>query len=94
MIFADVWASGLQAAIRWLRANSSKYNIDSGHVAIVGGSAGGHLSALVGMSGGKKAFPMIGGNEDQSDRVQCVCNIFGPAEFGTVMQQAADADFL
>ena len=33
---------------------------------------------------------MIGGNEEQSDRVQCVCNIFGPANFATVMQQAAD----
>jgi acetyl esterase/lipase len=79
-----------QAAIRWLRANSQKYNIDSDHVGVVGGSAGGHLSALVATAGGKKAFPMIGGNEDQSDRVQCVCNIFGPADFSTVMQQAAD----
>jgi acetyl esterase/lipase len=79
-----------QAAIRWLRGNSKKYNIDSDHVGVVGGSAGGHLSALVATSGGKKAFPMIGGNEDQSDRVQCVCNIYGPADFSTVMQQAAD----
>lgn len=79
-----------QAAIRWLRANSNEYNIDPDHVGVVGGSAGGHLSALVATSGGKKAFPMIGGNEEQSDRVQCVCNIYGPADFSTVMQQAAD----
>ena len=79
-----------QAAIRWLRAHSDKYNIDSDHVGVVGGSAGGHLSALVGTSGGKKAFPPIGGNEDQSDRVQCVCDIYGPADFTTVMQQAKD----
>jgi acetyl esterase/lipase len=79
-----------QAAIRWLRAHSADYNIDPDHVGAVGGSAGGHLSALVGTSGGKKAFPMIGGNEDQSDRVQCVCDIFGPANFATVMQQADD----
>jgi len=50
----------------------------------------GHLSALVGTSGGKKAFAPIGGNDRQSDRVQAVCDIFGPANFGTVMQQAAD----
>jgi len=79
-----------QAAIRWLRAHSAEYNIDADHVGAVGGSAGGHLSALVGTSGGKKAFPMIGGNEDQSDRVQCVCDIYGPANFATVMQQADD----
>jgi acetyl esterase/lipase len=77
-----------QAAIRWLRANAKKYNIDPDHVAVGGASAGGHLAALVGTSGGKKAFPPIGGNEDQSDRVQAVCDIFGPADFSTVITQA------
>lgn len=80
-----------QAAIRWLRANASRYNIDPDHVGVGGASAGGHLSALVGTSGGKKAFPPIGGNEDQSDRVQAVCDVFGPADFWTVIAQA-DAD--
>lgn len=79
-----------QAAIRWLRANAKQHNIDPDHVGVVGGSAGGHLSALVGTAGGKKAFAPIGGNEEQSDRVQAVCDIFGPTNFSTVMQQAAD----
>ena len=79
-----------QAAIRWLRANSKQHNIDPERVGVVGGSAGGHLSALVGTAGGKKVFAPIGGNEDQSDRVQAVCDIFGPANFSTVMQQADD----
>ena len=79
-----------QAAIRWLRANSKKYNFDPDHFGVWGGSAGGHLVALVGTSGGKKAFAPIGGNEDQSDRVQAVCDFFGPTDFNSVMQQAAD----
>ncbi len=77
-----------QAAIRWLRSKAKKYSIDSNHVGVGGASAGGHLSALVGTAGGKKAFPMIGGNEDQSDRVQAVCDIFGPTDFWTVVDQA------
>ena len=77
-----------QAAIRWLRANAKEYSIDPQRVGVGGASAGGHLSALVGTSGGKKAFPMIGGNEDQSDRVQAVCDIFGPTDFWTVIEQA------
>lgn len=77
-----------QAALRWLRAHAKQYQIDPERVGVVGGSAGGHLSALVGTAGGKKAFPMIGGNEDQSDRVQAVCDIFGPANFASVMRQA------
>lgn len=79
-----------QAAIRWLRSNSQKFHIDPDHVGAIGGSAGGHLSALVGTAGGRKAFPPVGGNEDQSDRVQCVCDIFGPSNFATVIHQAAD----
>ena len=77
-----------QAAIRWLRANAKTYNIDTEHVGVVGGSAGGHLSALVATAGGKDAFPKIGGNDDQSDRVQCVIDIFGPTNFATVIEQA------
>jgi acetyl esterase/lipase len=79
-----------QAAIRWLRAHSKEYNFDPERLGAVGGSAGGHLSALVGTAGDKKAFAPIGGHADQSDRVQAVCDIFGPADFTTVVQQAAE----
>jgi len=78
-----------QAAIRWLRANSKTYNLDPKHIGVWGESAGGHLVALLGTSGGKHAFPPVGGNENQSDRVQAVCDDFGPADFNTVMAQAA-----
>jgi acetyl esterase/lipase len=79
-----------QAAIRFLRANAKKYNIDPERIGVGGASAGGHLAALVGTNGGKKTFPMIGGNEDQSDRVQAVCDIFGPTNFWTVIKQAEE----
>lgn len=78
-----------QAAIRWIRANSKKYNIDPEHIGVWGASAGGHLVALLGTAGGKNAFPKFGGNDDQSDRVQAVCDWFGPTDFNTVMAQAA-----
>lgn len=82
-----------QAAIRFLRANADKYRIDPTKVGVGGGSAGGHLAALVGTSGGQDKFPKIGGNDSQSDRVQCVCDIYGPADFWTVIKQAeADKD--
>lgn len=78
-----------QAAIRWLRANAKSYHLDPERFGVMGASAGGHLSALVGTAGGKKAFPPIGGNEEQSDRVQAVCDYYGPTNFNSVMQQAA-----
>lgn len=79
-----------QAAIRWLRAHATKYGIDATKVGVVGGSAGGHLSALVGTSGDSGTFPKIGGNESESDDVQAVCDIYGPADFTTVEKQAAE----
>jgi len=79
-----------QAALRWLRANRKTYNLDPDHIGVWGSSAGGHLVALLGTSGGKKAFAPIGGNEDQSDRVQAVCDFYGPTDFNLVMQQAAE----
>lgn len=78
-----------KAAIRWLRANAKKYNLDPKRFAAGGDSAGGHLSALVGTSGGKKAFPVMGGNESYSDRVQAIVDLYGPTDFNTVMAQAA-----
>jgi acetyl esterase/lipase len=78
-----------QAAIRWLRANSKKYNIDPKKIGVWGESAGGHLVALLGTSGGKNAFPKIGGNDKASDRVEAVCDQYGPSDFNTVMAQAA-----
>ena len=79
-----------QAAIRWLRSNSKKYALDPDRVGVVGASAGGHLSALVGTAGGKHVFAPIGGNLDQSDRVNAVCDYFGPANFYSVVRQAAE----
>jgi acetyl esterase/lipase len=77
-----------QAAIRWLRANAKKYHIDPEHIGVGGGSAGGHLAALVGTSGGKKVFPAIGDTKDESDRVQAICDVYGPSDFWTVVKQA------
>jgi acetyl esterase/lipase len=78
-----------QAAIRWLRAHADEYNLDAAHIGVGGDSAGGHLVLMLGMTGGKNIFPKIGGNEDQSDRVQAVCDFYGPADFNTVLDQFA-----
>lgn len=42
----------VKAAIRWLRAHAAEYGIDPGRVLVWGGSAGGHLAALAGVSCG------------------------------------------
>jgi acetyl esterase/lipase len=70
-----------KAAIRWLRAHAKRYNLDSKHFGAWGSSAGGHLVALLGTSGGVKELEGKGGNLDQSSRVQAVVDWFGPTDF-------------
>ncbi len=71
-----------KGAIRWLRANSKKYGYNAERIGVAGISAGGHLVALLGTSGdSKKLEGEVGGNLDQSSRVQAVLNKCGPADF-------------
>lgn len=69
-----------KAAIRWLRAHASEYGYDPKRIGVWGASAGGHLVALLGVTGQVKDFD-VGENLDQSSAVQCVIDWFGPADF-------------
>ncbi|HEY2342904.1 MAG TPA: alpha/beta hydrolase [Chthoniobacteraceae bacterium] len=69
-----------KAAIRWLRAHASEYSIDPERIGVWGASAGGHLVALLGVTGDTRDFD-VGENLNQSSRVQCVVDWFGPADF-------------
>jgi acetyl esterase/lipase len=70
-----------KAAIRWLRAHAKDYHLDPDRIGVWGASAGGHLVALLGASGDVKELEGKGGNLDQSSRVQCVVDFFGPTDF-------------
>ncbi len=74
-----------KAAIRWLRANASTYNLDAEHIGVWGGSAGGHLAALLGTTGKTKEFD-VGDHLDQPSDVQAVIDYFGPTDF-TIMAE-------
>jgi acetyl esterase/lipase len=70
-----------KAAIRFLKANASKYLLDSRHIAAWGASAGGHLVALLGTSAGVKELEDFSmGNDSETSEVQVVVDWCGPAE--------------
>ena len=79
-----------KAAVRWLRANAAKYNLDPNRFATWGGSSGGHLATLTGTSGGSKEFEIIGGNAEISDCVQAVVDWFGPTDLLKMDEQAGE----
>jgi acetyl esterase/lipase len=62
-----------KAALRFLRAHAAEYKIDPARFGCAGGSAGGHLSGLVGMTAGVKELEGTGGNPDQPTAIKaCV----------------------
>ena len=72
----------VKAAIRWVKANGSKYHLNPLKIATWGGSAGGNLAALAGTSGGVKDLEDLSlGNADQTSNVQAVVDWFGPIDF-------------
>lgn len=75
----------VKCAIRHLRAHASSYNLDPQRIGAWGGSAGGHLVSLLGVTDSGDGFEGDGGYLEQSSRVQAVVDLFGPADirFGT-----------
>lgn len=80
-----------KAAVRFLRANAAKYGVDPNHIGVTGGSAGGHLALMVGLTGPLKVFEGSGPNLDQSSAVQAVVNYYGPTDFTESYGKSVDA---
>ncbi len=78
-----------KTAIRWLRANAKQYNLDPGHIGVWGGSAGGHLVALLGTTAHVKELEGKD-NLDQSSRVQAVIDWYGPTDFAAFGDKVDD----
>lgn len=80
----------VKAAIRFVRANADKYNIDPSFIGITGFSSGGHLASLAGTSNSVKEFTVgektvdiegdIGDNTSVSSSVNAVVDWFGPID--------------
>lgn len=80
-----------KAAVRWLRAHADRYHLDPDHVGAWGGSAGGHLVALLGTAGDVAKWDESGGNPRVSSRVQAVCDFYGPTDLVLISGPAADS---
>jgi acetyl esterase/lipase len=88
----NLWPAQLddvQRAVRWIRANSAKYSVDSERVGAFGHSAGAQLAALLGMEDTRD-------NSDAqlakySSKVEAVVEVSGPSDFTTNHDPDGDA---
>jgi acetyl esterase/lipase len=81
----------VKAAVRWLRANASRYHLDSARIGATGGSAGGHLAQFLGVTPGVRQFEGPGSHPCQSSAVKCVVNYYGPSDFTQSYGKSVDA---
>lgn len=77
-------AHDVKAAIRYLRGTAAKHGYDASRIGVMGASAGGHLSMLLGTSAGIAELEGdLGEHDEQSSRVQAVVNLFGPSDLAS-----------
>lgn len=80
-----------KAAVRWMRANASKYRIRPDRIGTMGGSAGGTLAQMLGVTAGVARFEGDGGNPELSSAVTCVVNHYGANDFTHSYGKSVDA---
>jgi len=69
-----------KTAVRWLRKNAERLQIDVDHIGVIGGSAGGHLSAMVALTGQDDKLDPKEPYGEFSCKVQCAVDMYGPSD--------------
>jgi acetyl esterase/lipase len=81
-----------KCAVRFMRAHASKYGIDPERIGSAGGSAGGHLAALVGLVPEEAGLEGEGGWETESSRVSAVADLYGISDVAVLLEENPISD--
>jgi acetyl esterase/lipase len=90
---AGRWPTNLydcKNAVRFLRVNAKRYQVDVDHLGVIGGSAGGHLALMVAYTSEVKELTPESPYPGISDKVQACVDMYGPTDLLT--RQSTEAD--
>lgn len=73
--------SDMNRAVRFIRFNAKKFGVDANRLGVTGGSAGGHLSLILGTQGALGAADAKDPVDRESSAVQVVACFFPPTDF-------------
>lgn len=77
-----------KAAIRFLKANADKFNIDPERIGVLGNSSGAHLAAMVALSAGNPEIEGdVGGNLEYSSSVKAAVLFYAPTDLPLIIQR-------
>ena len=71
----------IKAAVRWLRADAARYNLDADHIAIMGDSSGGWTAAMAAVTGDAPEMEGSFGTTGVSSAVQAAVAFYPPTDF-------------
>lgn len=71
--------SDLKYALKWIREHADEYGVDPSFVAVTGGSAGGHLTAMMGLTANDPEYQP--GFEDADTSTQAAVPVYGVYDF-------------
>ena len=69
-----------KTAVRWLRKNADRLQIDPERIGVIGGSAGGNIAAMLALTDPGDGLDPVGPYGEFSCRVQCAVDLYGPAD--------------
>lgn len=72
-------------AVKWVKANARELNFDSGRLAVMGTSAGGHLAMMTAWAPDSLAHDSHAFDE-YSAQVRCVVDIYGPTQLAKIVK--------
>ena len=78
----------VKAAVRWLRSEAAALGIDGERIVAWGASAGGHLAALLGLTGRGALLEGEVGVSGPSSAVCAVIDWYGPADLVSMQEQS------
>ena len=88
----------VKAAVRWIKTNAKKYQVDPERIGAMGFSAGGHLALMLGLTGPKDGLEGDVPAGAPDSRVKAVVNYFGPTDLAAkdipVVSKPLVKDFL
>ena len=75
----------VKSAIRFLKANAQKFNVDTEKIFIIGDSAGGYLTAFAAITNGDKIFN-VGDNLNYSSKILAAVDLYGISDLTKIAE--------
>jgi acetyl esterase/lipase len=80
---APTWPQPLhdcKTAVRWLRQNAARLQVDPDRIGAIGGSAGGHLAAMLALTGPDDGLEPAGPPAKFPTAIRCAVDLYGPVD--------------